>query len=77
MSTETKKLGFLAAIGSVMNVLPGTDYRSMVDSRSDAEKIGGDWIAVGAHTWMAQERYEPGEARRKKYARKNGTSACH
>ena len=73
MSTKTKKFGFLAAIGSVMDVLPGTDYRSMIDSRSDAEKIGGDWASVGSYIRKEQERYD--EQGSGKHARRNGVRA--
>ena len=73
MSKKTKKLGFLAGIGSVMDVLPATDYRSLIDSRSDAEKIGGDWATVGSYIRKAQERYD--EQGSGKHAGRNGAHA--
>ena len=38
---------YLRSFGSVMNIRPSTDYRSVIKQGSDASKISGDVAAVG------------------------------
>jgi len=45
MLRSTKK--YLRVAGSVLNIMPSTNYLKIVGRKSDAENIASDFIAVG------------------------------
>ena len=38
---------YLRAAGSILNLMPNTDYTKLISTKSDAENIAGDFQAVG------------------------------
>lgn len=62
MLRSTKK--YLRVAGSVLDIMPSTDYSRIVGRKSDAENIASDFIAVGNDIRVSIDGYGKGSGRR-------------
>ncbi|WP_421224128.1 hypothetical protein [Aeromonas enteropelogenes] len=46
----------LYAAGSILDLIPSRSYVKELQHKSDAEKLAGDWVAVGKDLWNAIEK---------------------
>ncbi|UJD88842.1 hypothetical protein FS594_08585 [Rahnella aquatilis] len=62
MLRSTKK--YLRVAGSVLNIMPSTNYLKIVGRKSDAENIASDFIAVGNDIRVSIDGYGNESGRR-------------
>lgn len=56
----------MRAFGSVLDVMPATDYSRYVPRGSDRARIEGDWAAVGAQLQGSIDKHGQAVAREKR-----------
>lgn len=57
MIDHIKEENFLSGVGSVVDIFPNTNYRSLVSGKSVQEKIRQDWVLVGKNIQTATNQF--------------------